>query len=195
MTVGMRIVLLTATLALVAAALPGAQPRALDPKRSTVTVRVFKSGLFRAFADDHVIEAPLAEGSLDDSAAPAVHIAIDVQGMHVLDPSLSSKDRREVQTRMLGPDVLDGDRFPHIRFRSVAIQPRHADRWSVRGELELHGETHAVTVDVVREHGHYKGSTSLKQSDFGIRPISIAGGTVKVRDEIKIDFDIVTTER
>jgi hypothetical protein len=44
-----RIFLVTATLALVAVALPGsAQPRAIDLKRSTVTVRVFKSGLFRA---------------------------------------------------------------------------------------------------------------------------------------------------
>ncbi len=138
-----RVILLTSILALVAVALPcDAQPRALDPKRSTVTVRVFKSGLFRAFADDHVIEAPFAEGSLDDSA-----------------------------TR------------------------RNAGRWSVRGELEVHGQTHPVTVNVLQEQHHYKGSTSLKQSDFGITPISIAGGTVKVKDEIKIDFDIVTTER
>jgi hypothetical protein len=35
----------------------------------------------------------------------------------------------------------------------------------------------------------------LKQSEFGITPISLAGGTVKVKDEMKIDFDIVTTER
>ena len=192
-----RVILLTATFAFVAVAPPcDAQSRSLDPKRSTVTVRVFKSGLFRAFADDHVIEAPLAEGSLDDSATPAVNISIDVRGMRVLDPGLSPKDRREVQTRMLGPEVLDGDRFPHIRFRSVGIQSGDAGRWSVRGELELHGQTHPVTLDVVRDQGHYKGSTSLKQSAFGIAPISIAGGAVKVKDEVKIDFDIVvTTER
>jgi polyisoprenoid-binding protein YceI len=77
----------------------------------------------------------------------------------------------------------------------VAVQRGDAGRWSVRGELELHGQTHPVTVRVVREQGHYKGSASLKQSDFGIVPISIAGGTVKVKDEIKIDFDVVTTER
>ncbi len=31
----------------------------------------------------------------------------------------------------------------------------------------------------------------MKQRDFGIMPISIAGGTVKVKDEIKIEFDVV----
>ena len=190
-----RVILLPVTFALVAVSLPcDAQPRAVDPQRSTVTVRVFKSGLFRALADDHVIEAPVAEGSFDDSATPTAHLSIDVRSMRVLDPNLSLKDRREVQTRMLGPDVLDGDRFPHIRFRSVAIQPGVGDRWSVRGDLELHGQTHPVTVNVVRDQGHYKGSTSLKQSDFGITPISIVGGAVKVKDEIKIEFDIVTTD-
>ena len=192
-----RVLIMTAaTLAIVVVALPGsAQPRAIDLKQSKVTVRVFKSGLFRAFADDHVIEAPVAEGSLDDSATPTVRIAIDVRGMRVLDPGLSPKDRREVQTRMLGPDVLDADRFQHIRFRSVAIQRRDPDRWSVRGEVEVHGQARSVTVDVIRQGGHYRGSTSLKQSDFGIRPISIAAGTVKVKDEMKIDFDLVPTER
>jgi hypothetical protein len=34
----------------------------------------------------------------------------------------------------------------------------------------------------------------LKQTDFGITPISIGGGTVKVKNELRIDFDIVTTK-
>ena len=191
-----RVILLVATLAVVAVARPcDAQARALDTTRSTVTVRVFKSGLFRAFAVDHVIEAPLAEGSLDDSTTPSVRVVIDVRAMKVLDPGLSPKDRQDVQTRMMGPEVLDADRFQHIRFRSTAIAARDSGRWSVRGELEVHGQTHPVSLDVVREQDHYKGSMSLKQSDFGITPISIAGRTVKVKDQIKIDFDIVTTER
>jgi hypothetical protein len=41
------------------------------------------------------------------------------------------------------------------------------------------------------ESGHYRGSASFKQSEFGITPIRIAGGTVKVKDELKIEFDIV----
>jgi polyisoprenoid-binding protein YceI len=191
-----RVILVAVAMALVAVALPGvAQPRAIDPKQSTVTVRVFKSGLFRAFADNHVIEAPLADGSLDYSATPNVTIAIHARDMRVLDPGLSPKDRRDVQTRMLGSEVLDADRFPHIRFRSVAIQKGDVDRWLIQGELEVHGQTRQVRVNAVREQGHYIGSTSLKQSEFGIAPISIAGGTVKVKDEMKIDFDIVATGR
>ena len=42
-----------------------------------------------------------------------------------------------------------------------------------------------------RANGRYRGTVTLKQRDFGIMPISIAGGTVKVKDEIKIEFDVV----
>lgn len=102
--------------------------------------------------------------------------------MRVLDPKASDKDRGDVQTRMLGSEVLDVDRFPKITFQSSAIQRAGSDGWLVRGELGLHGQTHAISVKVVLEGQHYT-------------PIRIAGGTVQVKDDVKIDFDIVAAER
>jgi YceI-like domain len=181
-------------------ALPFAAPvsaerRALDTQRSTITVRVFKSGLFRAFADNHVIQAPLGDGSLDESATPHVELVVDTHRMRVLDPGLSPNDREDVQTRMLGPEVLDSNRFAQIRFHSTAVQRLEADHWLIRGDLDLHGQIHQVAVKVARESGRYKGSTTLRQTEFAITPISIAGGTVKVKDEITIEFDIVAADR
>jgi len=168
-----------------------AEQRALDTQRSTITVHVFKSGLFRALADDHVIQAALVDGSLDDSATPRVELIVAANQMRVLDPGLSPKDRSDVQARMRGPEVLDTTRFAYIRFRSTAVHLVEPDHWLVRGDLDLHGQTHQVAVIVIRQSGHYKGSTTLRQTEFGIAPISIAGGTVKVKDEITIDFDVV----
>jgi hypothetical protein len=51
-----------------------------------------------------------------------------------------------------------------------------------------------VVVLVSLEAGHYRGSASFKQSNFGTDPIRIAGGTVKVKDEVKIEFDIVPAQ-
>jgi polyisoprenoid-binding protein YceI len=189
-----RSVIVVVACGLVIAAPAFAQRRGIDVERSTLTVRVFKAGLFRAFADNHTIQAPIAEGSLDDSAAPSVQLAIDAKRMKVLDPGLSPKDREDVQTRMLGPDVLDTSRFAQIRFRSTAVQRQDGNRWLVRGDLELHGQTHPIALNVALESGHYKGSATLRQSDFAITPISIAGGTVKVKDQVTIEFDIATAQ-
>jgi polyisoprenoid-binding protein YceI len=173
----------------------GAQARVIDTVQSTITVRVFKSGLFKTFGDDHVIRAPIAEGTVDDSSAPGVRLEVDVRRMEVRDPGISAKDREEVQTRMLGPDVLDAGRFARVAFRSTTVEASGPDGWQVRGDLELHGRVRPITMRVVREGGRYKGSAKLRQSDFGITPISIAGGVVKVKDEVTIDFEIVTSER
>ena len=174
-----------------ALAAPGsAKERLIDTERSTVTVRVFQSGLSRAFVDEHVIQAPLLEGSIDDP--PHVQLIVDARRMRVLDPHLGPTDRQEVQTRMLGPDVLDANRFEQIRFHSLRIEPVDSGGWRVEGELELHGQIHPVTVTVGLDHGHYRGSAAFRQTTFGIRPISIMGGTVKVKDEVRIEFDMVT---
>jgi len=168
-----------------------AADRRIDVERSTLTVHVFKSGLFSAFADNHVIRAPLADGRLSEEGTLSVEIAVRTAQMTVLDPSLSADKRAEVQTRMQGPEVLDSARYPEIRFASTRIEPAGATEWRVTGDLSLHGVTHSVTFPVARRDAHYRGVVSIRQREFGIQPISIAGGTVKVKDELRIEFDIV----
>src|SRR6266566_9011141 len=77
----------------------------IDTASSKLTVRAFKTGLFSGFADNHEIEAPISEGSLDE-AAGHVKFAVDSRRMKVIDPQMNSSRRQEVQERMLGPEVL-----------------------------------------------------------------------------------------
>jgi YceI-like domain len=170
----------------------GAESRPIDVERSTLTVLVYKSGVFSAFADDHVIRAPIASGSVSADAPRGVDISVRSGTLTVLDPKLASGKRAEIQTRMLGPEVLDSAKFPEIVFASTSIEPAGADRWTVTGRLTIHGVTRPTTLSVVQKDGRYRGTLVLKQRDFGIEPISIVGGTVKVKDELKIEFDIVT---
>ena len=168
-----------------------ARPRAIDVNRSSLKIRVFKSGAFSAFAHDHEIQAPIDEGEIDSSASPSVQLRVDSRKMRVLDPEISVDKRAEIQQTMEGTAVLDAAHFPEISYRSAAITKTGDAHWEVRGNLNLHGKDQLVVVVVSLEAGHYRGSASFKQSDFGINPISIAGGTVKVKDEVKIEFDIV----
>jgi hypothetical protein len=172
------------------AALHG-QTRAIDLSRSSLKVRVFKSGLFAGFAHNHEIEAPIEQGSVELSGTPSVSLRVDARKLRVLDPELSADKRAEVQKTMDGPDVLDSSRIPEIAFQSTAVEQSGAGHWTVRGNLTLHGQTRPVTVSVSLRDGRYQGFAAFKQRDFGMTPVSIAGGTVKVKDEVKIEFDIV----
>jgi uncharacterized protein with FMN-binding domain len=165
--------------------------RQIDTDRSTLTVNVYKSGLFSAFADDHVIQAPIAHGSVSDQRPLAVELVVHAADLRALDPGLAPSKRAEVQTRMLSAQVLDVAMFPDVTFTSTSIEPGGTDRWMIAGRLTIHGRAQPVAFAAAGRDGSYHGSVELKQSDFGIEPISIAGGTVKVKDKVKVEFDIV----
>jgi polyisoprenoid-binding protein YceI len=183
--------LAAAALLLSAAPTVRADRRSIDTARSTMTVFVYKSGLFAAFADNHVIKAPIATGSLSDDPRAGVELSIHAADLTVMDPDLSPDRRKEVQARMTGPEVLDVTRFPDITFASTTIEEAAPARWSVTGRLTIHGQTRTVTFPVRRAGGGYSGDVTISQRDFGIEPIRIAGGAVKVKDEVKIAFEIM----
>ena len=91
---------------------------------------------------------------------------------------------------MRSAQVLDVDHYPRIHFQSAQVEARGTDHWIVHGNLDLHGQRHPVSVDVALKDGLYRGTATLKQTQFGITPVRLAGGTVKVKDEIKVDFSI-----
>jgi polyisoprenoid-binding protein YceI len=159
-----------------------------------ITVRVFKSGLFSAFGHEHEISAPIEHGTFNENQ-PSVELAVDTRKMRVMDKDVSEKDRAEIQETMLGPKVLDTGQFPEIRFRSTAVESKGAGHWMVRGELGLHGQTHPVGLEIQGGNGHYRGTAELKQRDFGIEPVSVGGGTVKVKDGLRVEFEIVAAQR
>ncbi len=167
-----------------------AETRPIDVEHSKLTVFVYKSGLFSALADNHAISAQLASGSISEESPFSVDLTIRSADLRVLDPGLSPARRAEVQARMLGTEVLDVATFPEIAFASVSIEPAGVDRWNVTGRLTIHGQTRVVIFSVALLNGQYRGEVPIKQRDFGIEPIKIAGGTVKVKDELKIQFEI-----
>lgn len=166
-----------------------AAPKSIDTEKSTLTVRVFKTGLFSAFGHEHEIKAPIAQGSFQEDK-PQVELAVDARKLRVMDKDISDKDRAEVQTTMLGPEVLDSEKFPEIKFHSTQVERLGDGKWVVHGDLTVHGQTRPVKVDVEGQNGHYKGTAELKQKDFGITPVSVGGGAVKVKNELRIEFEI-----
>jgi polyisoprenoid-binding protein YceI len=180
-----------ASAVLLAQTAKSATARPIDVEHSTVTVHVYRSGLFSFAGDNHEIQAPIASGTVDE-AARTVEFTVDVRRMRVLDPNLSADKRSQVQEKMLSPDVLDPDRYPEISFRSTKVEPKTGGELSVSGNLTLHGQTRPINVRVLSTQLQYRGSAALKQTEFGIKPIVVAGGTIKVKDEVRIDFDIVT---
>jgi polyisoprenoid-binding protein YceI len=64
----------------------------------------------------------------------------------------------------------------------------------LNGDLTLHGVTRnqaiSVRVSVDGDTLRATGDFSIRQSDFEIKPVSAAGGTIKIKDELKLSFNI-----
>ncbi|MBZ5707542.1 MAG: YceI family protein [Acidobacteriia bacterium] len=165
-------------------------PKSIATAQSALTVHVFKAGLFSAFGHEHEISAPITQGSFTEQN-PSVELTVDARKLRVMDKDVSEKDRADIQQTMLGPKVLDSERFPEIRFRSTAVAPAAEGKWAVQGNLTIHGETRPVRFEVALQNGHYRGTTEIKQKDFGITPVTVGGGAVKVKNELRVEFDIV----
>lgn len=177
------------TTAAVCPQVANAQRAAIDAAHSSVTVRVYKSGLLSGLAHNHEIHAPVASGNLD-VRDKAVELSFNVTDMKVVDPGVSDSEKQEIEDTMKGPKVLDMAQFSSISFASTAVAASGQDRYQVTGTLELHGASRPVNVLVVLRDEKFTGTVALKQTDFGITPVKIAGGAVKVKDEIDIEFSI-----
>src|SRR5579863_535516 len=171
-----------------------AQEKAIDTQRSTITIHVGKSGLLSGAAHDHTINAPIFSGTILESGSPHIEFRVETAKITVKpDPKIDAKDQATIQMHM-EEMTLETKKFPEITFRSSHVQKLANGQWKVDGDLSLHGVTKAVSLTVKQAGEPYTTHTVLKQTDFGIKPLSIGGGMIKVKNEVEIDFQIFTRQ-
>ena len=177
---------------LATAAVAAAQDMAIDVEHSTVTVHVAKTGLLSAAGHEHWVSAPISSGTIRESPSASVEFTIQTAKMMVKpDPKVDAKTQAEIQKDM--EDLtLETKKFPRIAFHSSRVDKAGDGQWKVEGALSLHGVTKPVSLAVKRTGDAYTAHTVLKQTDFAIKPVSVGGGLVKVKNEVDIDFQIFT---
>lgn len=178
-------------LTLVACSLCLAAERPIDIAHSRLRIHVGKSGLFSVAGHEHWVSAPIAEGGIEESEPARVWFRVDAGKLNVEpDEKVSPADQAQIQESMQ-TKVLESAQYPEIRFRSTSVERRGDGVWLVKGDLSLHGQVHSVSTAVHKQADAYVGGCRIKQTEFGIKPVTIAGGVVKVKDELEIEFSIV----
>jgi len=165
-----------------------AQQHNVDTQKSTLTIHVGKTGAFSALGHEHEVSAPIHSGTADTGPHPSVEIHVDARELRVIDKDESDSDRAPVQQAMLGPDVLDSEHYQEIVYKSSSAESTGQNKWTLRGNLTLRGQTRPVTVTVTFKDGHYAGESTVKLTDFGITPPGKAG--IRAKDELKIEFAV-----
>ncbi|HEY1482268.1 MAG TPA: YceI family protein [Candidatus Acidoferrum sp.] len=177
----------------------------IDLAASRITVQAFATGLLSAFGHNPRISIRDYDGEIEfipETYEKAfVKITVQMRAMEVLD-EMKNDDRRKLENDMYH-NVLDVDRFPTAVFESKQIMVQKLSNDLVQahvvGELSFHGVTRAETIDArVTNMGtmlRASGEFTLRQSDYGIKPISFAAGALRLKDELKFRFELVARQQ
>jgi polyisoprenoid-binding protein YceI len=180
------------------AAASGTRVLSIDPAQSLVAVTVRRGGPLARFGHDHVVASHDIEGFAAPAAGRAdFHFRLDrmtvdeaaLRQVANLDTQPSVDAIAGTRTNML-TRVLEAERFPLVilQARQVAGQP-------LALSITLHGVTRTVAaparIDTTPAGLTASGTLQLRQSDFGIVPMSVMGGAMTVQDTMELRYRIV----
>ena len=99
---------------------------------------------------------------------------------------LTDRDRREIKKQIGG--ILGGG---PATFASSRIIPAGASGGAIEGTVTLNGKTQPARLQVTDSgSGRYRGSATLAQTGFGIKPYTGFFGALKLRDEVVVEFEV-----
>lgn len=173
----------------------------IDASASRFTVKAFAAGMSAGLGHNPTIaiqkfqgQAEFEAGSLD---AATLSMTIQASSLRVQD-EMRDDDRRMVE-RIMNEEVLNSAKFPEISYQSGDIRSTKLSegvyKAEISGRLTLHGVARRQTVSAQVAVGPYSlranGNFELRQSDFEITKVNVAGGSLSLRDELKFAFFIV----
>lgn len=174
----------------------------LTPSSGNIFVYTFKDGMLSAVSHDLLIKVTDFKIDLNipegDFTLADFNLEIKSDSLKVVcamnngkrQPALlKDKDKSDIVS-FIKKDVLHTSKYRLITFKSINIEQKEND-YVVKGELDLHGTKKNITFKVKRDDGkRFKGTVVLTQTHYGIKPYNALMGALKVKNIIKIGFDL-----
>jgi polyisoprenoid-binding protein YceI len=179
---------------------------------SDVRFLVYRAGPIAKLGHDHVIRARTVLGEIKlDPEFPrsAFELSLPVADFEVDPADARSVEGEEFARQpsaeaiagtarnLLGSQVLDAEHFPRIEIRSVAlVGPSWGPDITVR--IALRGAQRDITIPVAVERQNDRltatATFDVRQTDFGIAPLSALGGSLQVADVVRVRMRLVAVK-
>jgi polyisoprenoid-binding protein YceI len=170
----------------------------IDTANSLIAVTVRRGGVLARLGHDHVVATHAITGTVSPSQNRADFTfrldqmkidEADLRQIAGLEKQPSADAIAGTRENML-TKVLDAERYPLVKVQATRI----AAGQPLQVAITLHGVTRtlAIPVELLEENGEItvKGTTTLKQTDFGITPFSVMAGAMSVQDQMELRFDL-----
>lgn len=131
-----------------------------------------------------------ATGTIDPDHPEASSVVVTINTASIR----THNEQRDNDLR--ASNFLEVDKYPTITFKSTKIEPAGQDRYTMTGDLTIKGNTHPVTLKVIRYGefndpmmGHriaYSAESKINRKDFGLTFSMMLDGKYVVSDEVQI---------
>lgn len=160
----------------------------IGPENGSLTVSTYVGGMGSKMGHDLVLEATSWSGKVqiaENALASTAQVTVDVRSLQVVKATgglkpLSDKDKADIK-KSISDKVLGSSQ---ITFQSTEVTDSAA-----KGELSIAGSSSSVDVPLNISGDKISGSISLSQSDFGIKQFKALMGTLKVTDQVTVEFE------
>ena len=167
----------------------------LGPDTGRVVIKTGRAGLAARAGHDLTIEVTRwsaqvevpAESDGGQSAA-TVSAELDLGSLEVREGTggampLTDRDRREIKKQMSG--ILRGGTATFASSRIIPSPP------AIEGTVTLNGTSQPARLQLTDSgSGRYRGSATLAQTGFGIKPYTGFFGALKLKDEVVVEFEV-----
>jgi polyisoprenoid-binding protein YceI len=179
---------------------------------SLLQILVYRGGTMARLGHNHVIASHHLAGLVlvaDDITQTRFDIGIPVNELTIDEPAMREQAgadfppgvpqsaRDGTRKNLLSEALLDGEKYPEIRLRATEVVAA-GEAFDVGVEITIKDQVRNVRVPVRLERRAgaltARGEFALKQSELGLKPFSVAMGTLLVLDEMKIHFEVVAHE-
>jgi hypothetical protein len=179
-----------------------------DVDRSRVYIKVSSAS---RLGHDHGVSGHLESGWLTPGSGGRLVFAMktfitdspDAREFVGLSAAVKPADQKKSSSNMLGPDVLDVERYPRATFDIQGFEPLERQAvgepgaYKLRGTFTLHGVSRPIAVNAKLEPtkdprvSRLRGSFAIRQSQFGITPYSALAGLVSIQDKLDIWGELI----
>jgi len=181
----------------------------IDSDASSIRVLVYRAGLLSGLGHNHVIASRDINGivkcstelqdTLVDIHFPVATLVVDDAELRDLEGDdfpghLSEKDVQGTRRNMLGRKLLDADNYPEVRIRSVNVSGEPGSLIVV-ADATVAGRTSTITFParVSRSDDQLliSGIARVSHKDLGLKPFTAGFGTLRVHQEMTIQFELL----
>ncbi|WP_405615620.1 YceI family protein [Streptomyces sp. NBC_01508] len=135
-------------------------------------------------------------GRVEIASAPE-HSRVDA----VIDATSIDTGNAVRDKHLRSPDFLDTERYPEITYHSTGVSRSGPDRWTVRGDLSLHGVVRKVALDLTYlgtgpdpwggERAAFRATTELRRADFAMNYNQVVrAGMSAIGTTLRVEIDI-----